>query len=108
VLLDPPDRVHRAAVGHAPGIQDHHLVGEAEGELHVLLDQHDRLPLGLQARDGAADLGDDERREALGRLVHQEHARISHQPAPDGEHLLLAARERAGVLIRALLQSLEQ
>jgi len=56
-------------VGDAAGIKDHHLVGQLERELHVLLDEQDRLAFRLQARDGAADLGDDDRREALGGLV---------------------------------------
>src|SRR2546425_13320094 len=68
-----------AGEGDAAGVQDHHFVGELEGEPDVLLDEQDRLAFGLQAGDGAADLGDDERREALGGLVHQEHARRSEE-----------------------------
>src|SRR5229473_3387919 len=77
-------------------------VGEVEGQLDVLLDQHDRLPLGLELRDGAADLGHQLRREPFGGLVHQQHARIAHECAADREHLLLAAGQRAGELGVAL------
>src|SRR5262249_50998377 len=85
-----------AAEHHAPGIDDDDVVGKIERELDVLLDQHDRLALGLDLRDGAADLGDELRREPLRGLVQEEHTRIAHQGAADGEHLLLAAGERPG------------
>ena len=61
-------------------------------------------PCAFSLRDGAADLGDDERREAFGRLVQQQEPRVAHQRAADREHLLLAARERARVLLDALAQ----
>src|SRR2546427_8202998 len=80
----------------APGIEDHDLVGEVEGELDVLLDQKNRLAFLLQAQEGAADLRDDQRCKSFGRLIHQQHARVSHQRAADREHLLLASGERAG------------
>src|SRR5712692_6520594 len=95
----------RAGECDPPGIEDHGVIRQAERELDVLLDQQDRLPFGLEARDGAPDFGDDQRRQALGRLVHQQDAWIAHQRAADGEHLLLAARERAGVLLGALLEA---
>ena len=51
-------------------------------------------PLCLQlARWCGHHLGDDLRRQALRRLVHQQHARIAHQRAADRQHLLLAARQ---------------
>src|SRR6266700_468460 len=87
-----------AAERDAAGVEDHHLVGEVEGELDVLLDQENRLAFPLQARDGAADLGDDQRREAFGRLVHQQQARISHERPPSAAAALSAgttARSRA-------------
>src|SRR5947208_7209341 len=97
-----------AGEGDAAGVQDHYFVGELEGEPDVLLDEQDRLAFGLQAGDGAADLGDDERREALGGLVHQEHARVAHQRPRDGEHLLLAAGKGARDLLGARLELREQ
>src|SRR5262249_26804717 len=92
----------------AAAVEDHDVVGHVEHELGVLLDQHDRQPLGLQPPDGRHDLGDDLRRQPFRRLVHQEHARVRHQRAPDRQHLLLAARERAGDLPAALLKPREQ
>ena len=49
-----------------------------------------------------------ERREAERRLVEEEQARPAHQRAGDGEHLLLAARQRAAALVQALLQAREE
>src|SRR5438445_7330317 len=77
------DLIGGTAKHHATGIDDDDIVGEVEGELDVLLDQHDRLPLGLELRDGAADLGHQLRREPFGGLVHQQHARIAHECAAD-------------------------
>src|SRR5437879_85313 len=59
----------------APGIEDHDLVGQVEGELDVLPDQKNRLAFMLQAPARAADLPDDQRRKSIGRLAHPPHAR---------------------------------
>src|SRR5262249_20327536 len=96
------DLIGGTAEHHATRVDDDDIVGEVEGELDVLLDQHDRLPLGLELRDGAADLGHQLRREPFGGLVHQQHARVAHERAADREHLLLAAGQRAGELGVAL------
>src|SRR5258705_353266 len=69
-VLVAADAIHRAAKGDPPGVEDDDLVGEVESELHVLLDQQDRLPFRLQAGDDAAHLGDDQRRQSFRRLVH--------------------------------------
>ena len=52
-------------------------------------------PARLEPRQAAPDLGADQRRQPFGRLVEDEQARVGHQRAADGQHLLLAARERA-------------
>ena len=41
-------------------------------------------------------------REAFGRLVHQDQRRVGHQGAPDRQHLLLAAAERAAGIVEPL------
>ena len=61
----------------------------------VLLDQQDRQALALEALDHPADLADEQRRQTLRRLVHQEQVGVGHQRAGDGQHLLLAAGELA-------------
>ena len=45
-----------------------------------------------------AHLGDDHRRETLGRLVHDKKPRVAKQRARDRKHLLLAARELAAAV----------
>src|SRR6476469_6769580 len=92
------DATGGAAKHHPAGIDDDHVVGEVERQLDILLDQYDRLSFGLELRDGASDLGHQLRREPFGRLVHQQHAGVAHERAPDREHLLLAAGQRAGDL----------
>ncbi len=70
--------------------------------VRVLLDEKDGRALAVQLRDRAEDLFDHERREAERGLVHEQEARPRHQRTCHGEHLLLAAREGAGQLRRAL------
>src|SRR5581483_2027901 len=53
------------------------------------------------------DLGDDERRETERRLVEQQEPRPLHDGAPEREHLLLPARERARLLGASLLEPRE-
>src|SRR5262249_56990045 len=59
------DLIGGAAKYDATGVDDDDVVGEGEGELDVLLDQHGRLAFGLELRDGAAHLGHQWRRGAL-------------------------------------------
>src|SRR5436190_24300040 len=47
-------RLHRPTEGNATRVENHHLVRQAEGELHVLFHQHDRLTLAFKPRDGAS------------------------------------------------------
>ena len=70
----------------------------------VLLDEEDGEPVvPVERLEALEDLLDDERREAERGLVEQEQLRPAHQRAGDGEHLLLAARQRAAALVHALL-----
>ena len=55
-----------------------------------------------QRTDQVEDRLDDLRREAERGLVEQQELRLGHERAGDGEHLLLAARQRAGELLAAL------
>ena len=87
---------------HPAAVQDDDVVGDVEGELGVLLDQQDRQPLLLQAPDRGHHLGDDLRRQALRRLVEQQHPRVRHQRPADRQHLLLAARQDAGIVLAPL------
>ena len=54
------------------------------------------------------DLGPDQRRQALGRLVEDQEPGVGHQGTADRQHLLLAARELAAHVALALAQAREQ
>src|ERR1700738_5130090 len=85
-----------AGVDDGTAVHDGKIVAELAREVEILLDQHDRdLAEVAQIGDGPADVLDDRRLDALGRLVEQEHARPHDERAADGELLLLAAREVA-------------
>jgi hypothetical protein len=86
----------------APGVEDDGLICDIERQLAVLFDQDDRLSFLLQPLDGAADLRNDQGGKTFRRLIEQQHPRIAHQRTSDGQHLLLAAGERASELRMAL------
>src|SRR5262245_10925095 len=95
---------HRAPEAHPALLEDVDAVAELRDEAHVLLGEHDCQPRRLQAAKLLVQSLDNERRQALRRLVEEQHLRTSHQRASDREHLLLAAREGA----RALSPPLEE
>src|SRR5215218_5027848 len=98
----------RAGPDDAALLDDHVPVGEARQGVDVLVDDDDRLALALEALQAGPDLGPDERRQALRRLVEDEELRVRHQGPADGEHLLLAAGELRAEMMIALLQPREQ
>ena len=61
-------------------------------------------PCCLSDADGPADLLDDDRREALGRLVEQQQPRAGAQDAADRQHLLLAAGKLGALAEQPLLE----
>src|SRR5215475_13860186 len=88
----------------------HHIamIGDVEDERGVLLDDEDReVALLLEATDDGEYFLDDERRKAERRFVEQDRLGVGHQGPPDHHHLLLAAREIAGLQPPALLESRE-
>ena len=73
---------------------DRNLVGHCAGNANVLLDDENvHLALGGECQQHLFDLRDDHRGQALGRLVHDEQARIGQKRPRDRQHLLLAARQ---------------
>ncbi len=71
----------------------------------VLLDhKHRHLAVFRKPHQHLCDLGDDDRREAFGRFVHDEKMRVGQKRARDRQHLLLAARELAAAMVLALSQ----
>src|SRR3954462_8337621 len=88
----------RCAVEHHPAVLHHiTIVGDIECHARVLLDEENRhaelAPYGLQALH---QLLDEQRREALRQLIHEQQARLAHQRRADRQHLALAAREQPG------------
>src|SRR5438552_3433994 len=88
-------------------LHDVHAVRDVERERYVLLHEQDGHALLVKDIDDLADLRDHARHEALGRLVQQDDARLEHHRARDGEHLLLASRQRAARLVAPLGQDRE-
>ena len=81
-------------------VHDREIVGQLVGELEILLDQQDRHVATLaQEGDGAADVLDDGRLDAFGRLVEHQQLGSHGERAADGKLLLLAAREIAAAAL---------
>ena len=94
---------------HDAPVLDHiGAVGGAQDVVHVLLDDQDGEIEVAQIAHELEQQVHIERRQALGRLVEQEDARLRHQRAADRQHLLLAAAERARHLGAALGQHRQQ
>src|SRR5215207_3309415 len=98
----------RAGPDDAALLDDHVPVGEARQGVDVLVDDDDRLALALEALQAGPDLGPDERRQALRRLVEDEELRVRHQGPADRQHLLLAAGELRAEVVAALLEPREE
>ena len=65
------------------------------------------MPRSLSFFRYCADQLDNLRRQPFGGLVDDDQVGIAHQRAAQGQHLLLAAREHAGLGVLALLQARE-
>src|SRR6266850_2245178 len=99
----------RAAAPDYPAFLQHIVYFRDAGQrLHVLVDDENRQPFGLQPLDRAVDFRPHQRREPLGRLVEDQQPRIGHQSPADGEHLLLTARQLVAVIVLAFPQLTEE
>jgi hypothetical protein len=99
----------RAASQHSRRAEDRQ-VGVAKRPASATLGRRPRSRQSTKAvplpRDRFKEqLIDEDRRQARRQLVDNQNLRIGHQPAGDRKHLLLAARERAGLLPPALLEA---
>src|SRR5712692_10210695 len=100
-------------IGSAVMVHDHTLVedvravGDRQRKLDVLLDQQYRRAAPLHGAEQREHFLNQERHDAFGRLVKQDHAGRRHHRARDGEHLLLAAGQRSGFLVEPFLEMRE-
>ena len=67
---------------------------QAQGRRHVLLDEKDGDAVAVDRDQRLEDRRHEPRRQPQRGLVQHEQPRARHERAPDGHHLLLAARER--------------
>jgi hypothetical protein len=94
-------------VDDAARVEHDDVAREPLHERHVLLDEEDRRELG-GALESCGDLGDEERSEALRRLVDEEHPVPVEERARDRDHLLLPTGERPSPLPGALSKLWEE
>ena len=93
----------RAGLGDAALLENIGVVRDGERLERILLHEQNGLAHGLDLADGIENGVDQQRREAEGRLVEHDEVGRGHDAAAHRQHLLLAAGERAGDLIFALL-----
>src|SRR5437870_3201290 len=109
-LMDDP-HVKRAYLGpladDAARLEDVAAMGKHQRGLDVLLHEEDGHATPVDLAQHTQDRLHDARGQAERRLVEDEQARGRHQRATDGDHLLLAARERTHELAAALAQDRE-
>ena len=98
----------RALEAHLALLHEHGPLGQVEGHVDRLLDDHDRRAAAVDLAHDLEQLADDGRRQAERQLVDHEQLGPGHERAAEGEHLLLAAGEVAGHLARALLEDREE
>src|SRR2546425_1398610 len=77
-------------------------IHELEHLANVLLDHEDRVALFAHATDQVEDAQHHHGGEAQGGLVEQDDLGARHDGAPEGQHLLLAARHAPRALVLAL------
>ena len=101
-LLRAPGEAHHAALHHVRAVR------EAERDGRELLDQQHADPRLGDRADRRDQPLDHDRREAERQLVDDHEPRLGHERLREHDHLLLAARQRAGGVAQALLELGEQ
>src|SRR5262245_12731886 len=89
-------------------LEDIDAIGDPQRRGRVLLDKQHRRAVAGDLLNRVEDHALEPRRYADGRLVQEQEFGAAHQRAADGDHLLLAAGERAGLLPLPLAQDREQ
>src|SRR5882724_7141118 len=85
-------------------VEDVHVVGQAEDPADVLLHHHQGAAFPAEPVHRLEDLVDDDGGEADRQLVGQDHVGLVHQRTGHGQHLLLPAAQRAGLLAQPLAE----
>src|SRR6266496_6754515 len=88
------ERGRRALELDAALVHDVKAMGERERHFQHLLDEQDGRPAPVDLAQDPGQVLDEDRGEALRRLVHQHELGARDEAARDGQHLLLAAGER--------------
>ncbi len=94
--------------GERPPLGDHiRIVAERQRQVDVLLDQQHGDAGGFQHLQAGDELLHHDRRQPERQLVDHQNLGPRHQPARDRQHLLLAARQRSGLLRATLFEARE-
>src|SRR5262245_40075034 len=93
-----PDRRRRAGRDDRAVVEHRDVMAQAHHELHVVLDNQERLAPGIQLPDPVSQLVDQRGVHAAGWLVEQHDRRVCDQHVGELEQLALAVRERPGEL----------
>ncbi len=89
-------------------LQHHRALAQLHRQSCVLFDQQQRHAVRADLAQNRKDALDHDRRQAHARLVEEQQARAAHQRSSNRQHLLLAARQRAALLPRAVAQDGKQ
>src|SRR5438445_291901 len=92
----------------AAAIPAAHATGQGQGDVHGLLDEHDRRAVGVEPAHGVEQAFDHDGREAERELIDEQDPGAQHEGPSQGQHLLLPARERARGGGQAIAQLGEQ
>ena len=94
------DMLRLALLDDVAVLQDDQVVGQLQGFVEVVCDEHDRLvEVLLQLEQEVLHVGADQRVEGGEGLVHEHDRRVRRQCAGDANTLLHAARELMGVVV---------
>src|SRR3954454_17114499 len=91
----------RALVNHPTPLQRHRGIGQCQRQIEIVIDDDDG-DFPAQTVEGFEQLLDDRGRQALERLVEQQHPHVAGQRAPHRDHLLLATGEVIGGTVEPL------
>src|SRR5215469_2227642 len=94
----------RSMVSHCSLLHQVDSLANLQRQRHILLYQQDRHAFTVQRVDDLMDVRHHPWHQSFGRFVQQDDPGLQHHRAGYGEHLLLAAGERAARLVASLRQ----